>query len=126
MKRLALAGLSAHLILASSASAGSALPLAPAQSEAPASHSVTVTLSCLVSARGALTDCNVVGERPADANLVSQALEMSKRFRIRPMTRDGKPSEGMRVEVPLSIPGSGEGVRPLGTTLVVPPAGQPG
>lgn len=59
------------------------------------------TISCSVNAQGLLVDCTTVAERPADLGFGRAAILMSSKFRMRPMTINGKPAEGGTVRIPL-------------------------
>jgi TonB family protein len=59
------------------------------------------TVSCSVNAEGLLVDCITVSERPADLGFGRAAIAMTSRFRMRPMTVNGKAVEGGAVRIPL-------------------------
>lgn len=59
------------------------------------------TLNCAVTASGAVEGCHVAHESPRGEGFGAAALKMSSLFAIRPMTRDGQPVEGARVNIPL-------------------------
>ena len=54
-----------------------------------------VVIRCTVSAKGQVTDCEVLSETPPDFDFGKQSVAMAKReFRVRPKTVDGTPVEG--------------------------------
>jgi TonB family protein len=86
------------------------------------------TMSCEVTATGALAECKILKETPAGIGFGDAALEMSKYFRMRPKTVDGEAVGGATVIVPLNFtlppqPPQGEptadapGPRPLALAL---------
>ena len=52
------------------------------------------TIRCTVSAKGALTQCVVVLENPANLGFGDAALKLSKIFKLKPATADGLPLDG--------------------------------
>ena len=59
------------------------------------------SLRCRVDASGALTDCSVTDETPTGEGFGEAALAMSPLFHMRPMTRDGVPVAGGRINIPI-------------------------
>jgi protein TonB len=59
------------------------------------------TLSCTVDARGALESCSVSEETPDSAGFGDAAMKLSKLFKMRPMTRDGQPVAGGKINIPI-------------------------
>jgi protein TonB len=58
------------------------------------------TLHCQVSASGTLS-CSVSSEDPPDQGFGEAALKMSKLFKMRPQTRDGAPTSGGTINIPI-------------------------
>ncbi len=60
-----------------------------------------VTLSCLVTAEGRLSPCEVVAETPGGQGFAKAALSLSSRFQMRPTLEDGSPVAGGTVRLPI-------------------------
>jgi TonB family protein len=60
-------------------------------------------ITCVVTAAGALEGCRVVGEAPPGFGFGEAAVAMSPRFRMRPMTVDGKPVGGAKITIPINF-----------------------
>jgi TonB family protein len=58
------------------------------------------TLDCIVAASGHLS-CTVVSEEPSGRHFGEAALRVSRHFRMAPETRDGHPTAGGRVRIPI-------------------------
>jgi len=58
------------------------------------------TLDCIVAADGRL-NCTVASEEPLDQGFGVASVELSRYFRMAPVTRDGHPTEGGRARVPI-------------------------
>src|SRR6185312_6463421 len=52
------------------------------------------TIRCSVTTDGLLADCSVVSEEPPGAGFGPAAVSMASRFRMRPLTKDGRPVGG--------------------------------
>jgi protein TonB len=63
---------------------------------------------CLLIASGTLENCEVLSEDPPGYGFGQAALGMSKLFKMRPQTRDGKPVGGATVVVPLKFQAPGK------------------
>jgi protein TonB len=61
----------------------------------------TATISCSVTARGELANCSIVSENPPEAGFGEATLKASKLFKMRPQQKDGAPTEGGTVRIPL-------------------------
>jgi len=59
-----------------------------------------VVLHCQVNASGTL-NCSVSSETPPDQEFGSAALKISKLFKMRPMTKDGVPTDGGSINIPI-------------------------
>lgn len=57
-------------------------------------------LDCIVAADGRLS-CTVVSEEPSGRHFGEAALRVSRHFRMAPETRDGRPTAGGRVRIPI-------------------------
>jgi TonB family protein len=60
-------------------------------------------IACTVAADGRLDDCTVIGETPAQYRFGDAALQMSRRFRMQPVSADGTPTAGGRVRIPIAF-----------------------
>jgi len=58
------------------------------------------TLECIVADDGRLS-CTVFSESPEGAGFGEAALRVSRHFRMAPATRDGTPTAGGRVRIPI-------------------------
>ncbi len=58
-------------------------------------------ISCTVLSTGKLTGCTVVSEDPADQGFGDAALKLSKLFKMRPQTKEGAPTNGGTVRIPI-------------------------
>jgi len=74
-------------------------PKAAAASRTPG----VATISCAIDAEGALVNCTVAAETPPDQGFGAAALKMAPKFKMRPMTRDGKPVAGGTVRIPINF-----------------------
>lgn len=54
-------------------------------------------IECLVASDGALTECRVVRETPMGYGFGEASIAVARNFTVAPLTRDGRPTDGMRV-----------------------------
>lgn len=58
-------------------------------------------IACSVKDTGALTGCTVVSESPSGYGFGDAAIVLSTRFRMKPMSANGAPVEGLTVRIPM-------------------------
>lgn len=68
-----------------------------------AGRSGRVVLQCVAGADGALRDCIVWSERPQGYDFGDAALAAARSLRVRPGMANGKPVDGVPIEIPLSF-----------------------
>jgi len=60
-------------------------------------------VECRVAVAGTLSACHVLREAPMGAGFGEATLQMTPLFRMKPMTRDGKPVAGASVRIPVAF-----------------------
>jgi TonB family protein len=70
------------------------------------------TIGCRVSQTGRLEHCAVLGEDPAQYGFGPAALKLSRHFQMRPMSRDGAPTSGGEVRIPILFRAPGDQPQP--------------
>jgi protein TonB len=66
-------------------------------------RSGNVTLQCQVTAKGAVADCAVLAEDPADFGFGDAALRLAQLFKMKPRMEDGQAVEGAMVKIPIAF-----------------------
>lgn len=62
-------------------------------------------MRCDVSATGTLENCNITQEQPAGLGFGDAALKISQFFRMKPMSVDGAPVAGAKINIPITFAG---------------------
>lgn len=58
--------------------------------------------SCLIDAKGAVSDCTVIHEAPLGLGFGDATLKLARKFRLRTLDGDGQPVAGRRVNLPVT------------------------
>mgnify|MGYP000936597342 CR=1 FL=1 len=66
------------------------------------------TLFCTITAAGDLADCEITEESPAGVGFGEATLKLAQFFKMRPMSKDGRPVAGGKIRVPIRyvLPGA--------------------
>src|SRR6185503_5853162 len=59
------------------------------------------TIACRVTKEGTLSECRVAEESPPGQGFGEAALGLATLFKMRPMTRDGAPADGGKINIPI-------------------------
>ncbi len=78
-------------------------------------------MTCLVTAEGSVSDCQVVDETPPGLGFGGAAVAMAPLFRMTPRALDGEPVGGARVTIPIRFVIAGEAAPDA--QQAAPPAG---
>jgi TonB family protein len=64
-------------------------------------NDVRVALACTIQADGGLGDCAVASEAPTGEGYGQGALALAWKFKVGPWSKDGQPTAGARIRVPI-------------------------
>lgn len=59
------------------------------------------TITCIVTAEGALTGCEASVQQPEGQGFGEAAIKLSRRFRLRALDADGRPTVGRPIRIPI-------------------------
>ncbi len=100
--------------------AGCATPSPDRPRLVPGANGVAV-MECMVGRDGRLNDCRILSETPEGRGLGEATLALAARFNMRETTRNGLPTVGSRVRIPIQWRLDEDGALSSTSELDLPP-----